>query len=364
MQHGGRALIVWLTTAILIAAATYCRAQEPSTTEKKYKVEKGVMKEIIPVVDSAAKARADSLAAARTIPDSVKKQLSKREIRRQERALQDADTSFVRHSKIFRDSIPISRVCLYSAIAPGFGQLYNQQAWKIPILYGTAGLSLYGFIQQNRVYSGYKKEYDQLMRQNASRHLLEPVQQEMIQHNTARQIFLFTTLASYIYFIGDAAVNYSGYTSPVKKATTLSTICPGAGQIYNKSYWKVPVVLGGFATMAYIIDWNNRGYKRFKLAYDLVMDNDDSTVDEFNGRYSGDFLKNLKNSYRRNRDLCIILTGAFYLLNIIDAHVDAHLKDYDISDDLAVRLEPVVSNFYTLSGRRSNTVGLNLKINF
>ena len=116
--------------------------------------------------------------------------------------------------------------------------------------------------------------------------------------------------------------------------------------------------------MAYMIDWNNRGYKRFKLAYDLVTDNNELTVDEFNGRYSADFLRNLRNNYRRNRDLCIILTGAFYLLNIIDAHVDAQLKDYDISDDLAVTVEPVISNFYSMQQSQNNLVGFSIKFSF
>lgn len=64
--------------------------------------------------------------------------------------------------------------------------------------------------------------------------------------------------------MGDAAVNYRYDASPVKKATTLATIFPGAGQVYNKSYWKLPFVVGGLATTIYTIDWNNRGYQRFK----------------------------------------------------------------------------------------------------
>ena len=73
-------------------------------------------------------------------------------------------------------------------------------------------------------------------------------------------------------------MNYStNEVSNVKKATTLACICPGAGQIYNKSYWKVPFVVGGFATLIYCIDWNNRGYQRFKKAYSLRADYDNGT---------------------------------------------------------------------------------------
>ena len=85
--------------------------------------------------------------------------------------------------------------------------------------------------------------------------------------------------------------------------------------------------------------------------------------DEFEGRYSADYLKNMKDNFRRNRDLCIILTGALYLLNIVDAHVDAHLKDYDISDDLSVRLEPTVFQNYTMTSSTYG-VGMSLKVTF
>jgi hypothetical protein len=180
---------------------------------------------------------------------------------------------------------------------------------------------------------------------------------------------MFTTIASYLYFIGDAAVNYStNEVSSVTKATTLSLICPGAGQIYNKSYWRVPIVVGGFASTIYCIDWNNRGYQRFKKAYRLRADYDqnpdlypDGSPDEFKGRYASSFLKNLRNSYRRNRDLCIILTAGVYLLQILDAHVDAHLQDFDISDDLTMNVEPYFD--YTSVGTQP-VYGVNMSLKF
>ena len=85
---------------------------------------------------------------------------------------------------------------------------------------------------------------------------------------------------------------------------------------------------------------------------------------KFNGRYTADYLRKLKNNYRRNRDLCIIITAGLYLLNIIDAHVDAHMKDYDVSDDLSMTLEPTVTNFYTMRTGNSNGYGLSFKLRF
>ena len=271
------------------------------------------------------------------------------------------------------DSMGLSRMCWTSAVLPGFGQIYNKQYWKLLVLYGLVGTSLGMFIHENKRYAPLKTEYERLTDMGLYRTPeLDDVQARMIRSNTRRQLYLGAMLASYIYFLGDAAVNYrTNDVSRIKKATTLSTICPGAGQIYNRSYWKVPFVIGGFASMVYCIDWNNRGYQRFLKAYTLLADYEanpdkypDGPTDEFRGRYSTSFIKNLKDSYRRNRDLCIIITGAVYILQIIDAHVDAHLKDYDISDDLSFNIEPMVRyNYVPTLGDRA-MYGFNISLNF
>ena len=269
------------------------------------------------------------------------------------------------------DSMGISRVCWLSLPLPGFGQIYNKQYWKLGVLYPVVGASLGMFIHENKQYKPLKAQYDQYLVDNGYFRTpeLDAIQTKMIRHNTLQQIYAGIAIATYIYFIGDAAVNYStNDVSNVKKATTLSTICPGAGQIYNKSYWRVPIVIGGLASTIYTIDWNNRGYKRFKTAYALCVDyrnNPDKypngSPDEFRGAYSETFLKNLKDSYRRNRDLCILLTAGVYILQIIDAHVDAHLQDYDISDDLSMNFEPYVDYSPAVS---QPVFGLNLNLKF
>ena len=299
----------------------------------------------------------------------------------------------MRHKKgwLMSDSMSLSKVCWISTVLPGYGQIYNKQYWKLPILYGTVGAGLALYINENRTYKPLKREYDAYTDKNLTRTPeLDALQAKMIRSNTRRQAYLGITIASYIYFIGDAAVNYAtNDVSSVKKATTLATICPAAGQIYNKSYWKVPIVLGGFASMIYIIDWNTRGYQRFKKAYRLRYDYDQkvaahnqwkedvkndpdlpepenpaSSTDEFKGRYSADFLKNLKNNYRRNRDLSIIATAGLYILQIVDAHVDAHLKDFDVSDDLSMRIEPAVDYAFIAGTGVRPVVGFNFSINF
>lgn len=306
---------------------------------------------------------ADTLLAQLIPVDSSRLALSKRQLKR----LEKRDTvAHPRFSKAFRDSIPFSRLITFSALAPGLAQTYNGQAWKIPIIYGGAGLGLGFGLWVNKPYKDYKRQYDDLIKYGGTDRTdeLNRIQGNMIKYNTFRQLLFGFAAASYIYSLVDGCVNYPSEVAAVKKATTLSMVCPGAGQIYNKTYWKVPIVIGGGASLIYCVDFNNRGYQRFKRAYTLLTDGDDSTVDEFSGRYSAEFLKNLKDSYRRNRDLCIILTAGFYILQVIDAHVTAHMKTYDISDDLSMNLEPYMGNFYTQQMGQVNAVGMSLSLKF
>lgn len=269
------------------------------------------------------------------------------------------------------DSMGLSKVCLLSLPLPGFGQIYNKQYWKLGVLYPTFGASLGMFIYENKQYKPLKQQYDQYLIDHGYMRTpeLDKIQTKLIRSNTRRQIYAGLAIASYIYFIGDAALNYTtNDVSQVKKATTLSFICPGAGQIYNKSYWRVPIVIGGLASTIYTIDWNNRGYKRFTTAYTLRADYEanpekypNGSPDEFRGNYSPTFLKNLKDSYRRNRDLCILLTAGIYLLQVMDAHVDAHLQDFDISDDLSMNVEPYIGCTAIDS---QPAVGFNMSLNF
>ena len=348
-------------------------------------------------IDSTAMHRRDSLRAValadslRTLPkdslllvsDSIRMSLPDTLRTQIFKALQDSVAS-AEHKRrraerkagrepFISDSMSLRKMTMCSAVMPGFGQIYNKDYWKLPILYTTVGTSLGMWIHQQKKYKPLKQQWETMTDASLNRtEELNALQRDMIKHNTLKQTFMFTTIASYIYFLGDAAVCYStNEVSSVNKATTLATICPGAGQIYNKSYWRVPIVIGGFATTIYCIDWNNRGYQRFKKAYRLRADYDanpnlypSGSQDEFGGRYAASFLKNLRNSYRRNRDLCIILTGGLYILQIVDAHVDAHLRDYDISDDLSVEVTPMIDYSYMPGYGTTAAMGMNLCFKF
>lgn len=156
------------------------------------------------------------------------------------------------------------------------------------------------------------------------------------------------------------------------RAVWLATVFPGAGQIYNHKYWKLPIIYGGFVGCAYALSWNNKYYKDYSKAYMDVMDSDPNTNSYINflpkdfdltGReqWLQDTFKRKKDFYRRNRDLSIFAFIGVYLLSIIDAYVDAELSNFDISPDLGLRIEPAVIND---NYGRKNSVGMQCSIKF
>ncbi|CAN5362585.1 hypothetical protein BH09BAC1_BH09BAC1_29660 [soil metagenome] len=136
-------------------------------------------------------------------------------------------------------------------------------------------------------------------------------------------------------------ISYKGRHSP-RKAALFSAALPGLGQIYNRKYWKLPIVYGGFAGLGYAVGFNHSNFRTYSNAFRIVANDTAIGSYRIDGRtYSEGQLRELKNYYKRNRDMFIIFTGVLYVLNIIDATVDAHLFDFDVSDDLSMHIEPV-----------------------
>jgi len=147
-----------------------------------------------------------------------------------------------------------------------------------------------------------------------------------------------------------------------KLAMIMSTVIPGLGQAYNKKYWKIPVIYAGIGTLGYMANRSNSRYKNFKKGYSelLASNNLDSTIFIYGTDFNLNGLDAGRNYYRRYRDLYVILTAGLYLLNIVDANVDAHLFDFDISDDISMRVAPSVEE-YCMAGP---VTGIKIKINF
>ena len=156
-----------------------------------------------------------------------------------------------------------------------------------------------------------------------------------------------------------------------RRATIYSAVLPGLGQIYNRKYWKVPIVYGGFATLGYFINFNNELYTKYKQAYSDIIDTDPNTnsFKKLNVNpifFEADKISQLterlrlaKDGSRRNRDLVVIGTAVFYALNIIDANVDAALIQFNVDENLSVR--PII---YPNDVTFKTNVGLTINYNF
>jgi hypothetical protein len=128
-----------------------------------------------------------------------------------------------------------------------------------------------------------------------------------------------------------------------KRATLYSAMLPGLGQAYNKKYWKIPVIYAAFGVTGYFFAENQQNYRLYKQAFRFRIDDNPETNDEFIGIYTDDNLKVLRDYYRRNMELNVIIGFAIYALNIIDAAVDAHLFYFDVSDELSLNIQPAFS---------------------
>ena len=158
-----------------------------------------------------------------------------------------------------------------------------------------------------------------------------------------------------------------------RKATIYSAILPGLGQAYNKKWWKIPIIYAGFGAIVYFIDWNNDNYQFNRTAYKHLTDTNDNTnafmeieavkyydLDNPTSRANfEDGLLKRQDYYRRNRDLLVISFVGFYGLQLIDASVDAHLFNFDISDDLTFDWQPTMQHFNKL-----NVYSINCTFNF
>lgn len=139
-----------------------------------------------------------------------------------------------------------------------------------------------------------------------------------------------------------------------ERAVWMSALFPGLGQIYNRRYWKLPIVVGGFMGLGYATNWNNNMLRDYSQAYRDLMDNDPSTKsymdffppntkeENLNKTWLTNVMKSRRDYYRRNRDLCIISCVGLYLLCMVDAYVDASLAHFDISPDLSIEWSPAI----------------------
>lgn len=158
-------------------------------------------------------------------------------------------------------------------------------------------------------------------------------------------IFL-TGLCSAVTFRVDAQEQDTSSVAPVvrkhspRKAVFYSIILPGLGQVYNKKYWKLPIIYGAGGAFAYFVAFNQLKYEKFRDAYVNGSPDVPALIDGI--YYDYEILPRGRDFYRRYRDLSVLGVGVIYFLNIVDAMVDAHFFYYDVSDDLSMKIEPAI----------------------
>ena len=124
------------------------------------------------------------------------------------------------------------------------------------------------------------------------------------------------------------------------KAAFYSAILPGLGQAYNKKYWKIPIVIGAIGAGIYAYSWNKNKYNGYRDAYkERLLVGEQSTTDEFKGILSSDRLIVAQRFHQRQKDLSLLVTVGLYILNVIDANVDGHLRQFNVSGKLTLRPE-------------------------
>lgn len=171
--------------------------------------------------------------------------------------------------------------------------------------------------------------------------------------------------------------DWNSWRPDPKRALWLSIVIPGAGQIYNRKFWKLPIIYGGFVGCIYALNWNNQMYHDYSQAYLDLMDDDPRTESynqfmhlgaEINAgnitRYQELFRKR-KDRFRRWRDMSFFVMVGVYALSVVDAYVDASLSEFDISDDLSLHVTPTVIGSKTeRNPLRSSGLGLQCSLTF
>ena len=173
----------------------------------------------------------------------------------------------------------------------------------------------------------------------------------------------------------NGALNKKVFIPNPTKATWLALVIPGGGQIYNRKYWKLPIIYGGFAGCAYALTWNNKMYKDYMQAYkDAALGNWEANsihdllppgyLDRTPKTQITETLRKRKDTYRRYRDLSIFAFIGVYLISVIDAYVDAELSNFDITPDLSMRVDPAVINSQYSIGSSNKSVGVQCSFRF
>jgi hypothetical protein len=234
----------------------------------------------------------------------------------------------------------LKNLTIGSAVLVGGTQIYNKQYWKLPIIYGGIGAGIYGGIHFNKLYQNTGDEKYKLYRTLSF---------------AGAGLFYWGSLM-------DGVVCYDNggkYPDPAK-STIYSLLLPGLGQLYNGEFWKVPIYWGLMAGSIHFVIDNNTQYKRWKWIYDQAT-SDDPDVEK--PPQSAENAKYYRDAYRRMRDYSILATAISYLLQVIDANVFAYMQDFEVNDDISMKVAPSVVPMGEYAMARP-AVGLSIGLKF
>lgn len=173
--------------------------------------------------------------------------------------------------------------------------------------------------------------------------------------------------------------DWTTWTPNPNRALWLALVIPGGGQIYNRKYWKLPIIYGGMMGCIYALTWNNMMYRDYSQAYLDIMDSDPTTqsynkflhlgatITAANEERYKTLFKSRKDKYRRWRDMSMFCLIGVYALSVIDAYVDAELSEFDISKDLSLKVAPTVipgGSTFSSGSLENSAVGVNLGLRF
>jgi hypothetical protein len=272
-----------------------------------------------------------------------------------------------------KNTLKIGNMFAGSVVLPGTAQIYNKDYWKLPIVYGGigafAGTGGYYLHKYNKSKKAYEQWETAKLDYETNIGGTYPVAMPELDLRSKKTGTWLMVGAGLMYWgsLMDGVISYQTDQYPHPgRATLYSLLLPGLGQIYNGELYKVPIYWGGLLTCTYFLTTNHKNYIRFKTIH-----NEATTSDSYNGPISGETAKWYRDVYRRYRDYSIVATALVYFLQVIDANVFAYMHDFEVTDDISMKLEPTLispDNAYASSGSHLNTsqsaVGLKIGLRF
>ncbi len=248
-----------------------------------------------------------------------------------------------------KNELKIGTMFVGSVVLPGTAQIYNKDYWKLPIIYlGVGSLAGSGGYYMSK-YKQTKKQYDRWSEAKISfetQYKVDyPFEAPFVDTKSQSMGKWLLAGAGLMYWatLLDGVVSFESEREPLPgRATLYSVLLPGLGQIYNGEFFKIPIYWGGLMACGHFLSVNSLNYKRFKRIHNEATDPNSG----YNQSITAETAKYYRDVYRRYRDYSIVATAAVYLLQVIDANVFAYMHDFEVTDDISMKVEPTLISPY------------------